>query len=149
LILKTLLDGSAEKYCSKCDHVFFDAPSPAVIIGVIEDHRILLTRSVGWEHPYWGLVAGHIRTGESAEETVVREVREEVGLEIFDLKILGTYARNPDLLMIGFVAKTRYDKIEKSQELEKASWFSIDEELPLRPNSIASQVVEKIRSRRK
>jgi NAD+ diphosphatase len=147
LELKTLLDGSVEKYCPNCDHVFFDEPSPAVIVAVINDNNILLTRSIGWEHPYWGLVAGHIKSGETAEETAVREVNEEVGLNIKSLSILGTFAsKDRDLLMIGFKAYSENTNIKKSQELEKAEWFGLNDLLPTRPSSIASQVVSKITS---
>lgn len=135
-------------YCKECDHVFFDAPSPAVIVAVTEADRILLTRSVESalrKSSYWGLVAGHVKSGETAEETAIREVREEVGLEIFDLKILRTYVRKEgNLLMIGFTAKTKNISIKESKELEKATWFRLNEPLPLRPNSIAFQVVEQI-----
>jgi len=144
LASKTLLDGSREKYCQKCDRVFFDEPSPAVIVAVIHNDRILLTRSVGWNHPYWGLVAGHVASGETAEETAVREVREEVGLDVSTLEIVGTYAaRARNLLMIGFESKTECTDIKKSQELQEAAWFKMDERLPLRPNSIAHQVAVK------
>ena len=150
LIFKTLLDGSAEEYCKSCDYVFFDTPSPAVIVAVIERDRVLLTRSVGWEHPYWGLIAGHLKSSENAEEAVIREVCEEIGLEISDLEILGTFLR-PDrhrnLLMIGFTAKANSVSIRKSEELEKATWFSLYETLPLRPNSIANQLIKQILSR--
>lgn len=148
LTFKTLLDGSSERYCSICDHVFFDSPSPAVIVAVTEADRVLLTRSVGWEHSYWGLVAGHVRSGETAEETAVREVHEEVGLEIFNLEILGTYARGREQLMIAFTAETNSDDIRISEELEKAAWFRLDEQLPFRPNSITSQIIEKILHKR-
>lgn len=142
LILKTLLDGSKEKYCPNCDHVFFDTPSPAVIIAVTEGDRVLLTRSVEWKHPHWGLIAGHVKSGENAEEAVTREVREEAGLEIFDLEILGTYVRNHELLMIAFTAKAKNGGIRKSVELENAAWFKLSEPLPMRPDSIASKVVK-------
>lgn len=141
---KTLLDGSREKYCQKCDRVFFDEPSPAVIVAVTHNDRILLTRSVGWNHPYWGLVAGHVASGETAEETAIREVREEVGLNVSTLEILGTYAAKArNLLMIGFKSQTEGTDIKKSQELQEAAWFKMDEPLPLRPNSIANQVATK------
>ena len=144
LTSKVLLDGSREKYCQKCDRVFFDEPSPAVIIAVTNNDRILLTRSVGWNHPYWGLVAGHVISGETAEETAVREVREEVGLNVSALEIIGTYAAiGRDLLMVGFKSQTECADIKKSQELQEAAWFKMDEPLPLRPDSIAHQVAAK------
>lgn len=141
LIFKTLRDGSRERYCSDCDHVFFDAPSPAVIVAVTTADKILLTRSVGWEHPYWGLIAGHVKSGETAEAAAIREVHEEVGLEIRDLNILRTYAKSQDLLMIGFAAKTNVEGITKSEELEEAAWFELDAPLPLRPKSISWHLV--------
>ena len=140
LIFKTLLDGSKERYCPECDRVFFDTPSPAVIVAVIHADRILLTRSVDWTQPFWGLVAGHVKSGETAEDAAFREVREEVGLDIFALQILGTYTTR-DLLMIGFTAETERDGIQKSIELETAAWFPVHEPLPLRPGSVAHQVV--------
>jgi len=143
LIYKTLLDESVERYCPDCDRVFFDTSSPTVIVAIINANRILLTRSVGWKHPYWGLIAGHIKSGETAEEAAMREVHEEVCLEFFDLKILRTYTvKDRNLLMIGFTAKTKNVSIKKSKELEKAAWFKLCEPLPLRPNSIAAQVVK-------
>jgi len=144
LASKVLLDGSREKYCQKCDRVFFDEPSPAVIVAVTNNDMILLTRSVGWNHPYWGLVAGHVISGETAEETAIREVHEEVGLDISTLEILGTYAaKSRNLLMIAFKSHTEGTDIKKSQELQEASWFKMDEPLPLRPKSIAHQVATK------
>jgi NAD+ diphosphatase len=145
LVPKILLDGSEEKYCATCDHVFFDSPTPAIIVAVIMNNQILLTRSVGWNHLYWGLIAGHIKAGESAEETVVREVYEEVGLKISNPYFLGTYAhKQRNLLMIGFKAETKEMQIKKSIELEEVSWFKLTKKLPLRPNSISHQIVEKI-----
>ena len=142
---KTLLDGSIEKYCSQCDRVFFDAPSPAAIVAVINGDKILLTRSVGWNHPYWGLVAGYIKSGETAEEAAIREVKEEVGLDVKKLHIIGTFAsKDLDLLMVGYSANSENMDINMSQELEKAEWFYLGNDLPVRPCSIASQVISRI-----
>jgi NAD+ diphosphatase len=147
LILKNLLDGSREKYCKTCTHVFFDAPSPAIIVAVTREDNILLTRSIEWKHPYWGLIAGHVKSGETAEEAVIREVHEEVGIDIFDVEILGTSVKNHELLMIEFTAKTRSNTLKKGKELEKVAWFNLNDPLSLYPNSIANKVVNKIISR--
>jgi len=148
LVFKTLLDGSRERYCPGCDHVFFDEPSPAVIVAVTRRDKILLTRSVEWKHPYWSLVAGHVKSGETAEEAAVREVKEETGVQIFNLQILGTYApEHRDLLIIGYGAETDDTGIKRSQELEKADWFSLHDPLPLRPDSTAAKIVAKILER--
>ena len=71
LIRKMLLDRSHEKYCQTCDRVFFDSPLPAIIVAVMNNDQIILTRSIEWTHQYWGLIAGHIRSGETAEEAAL------------------------------------------------------------------------------
>jgi len=145
LALKTLDDGSEEKYCGVCDHVFFETPSPAVLVLVTNSDRVLLARGVGWKHLYWGLISGHIRTGSTAEETAVREVREEVGLEVSNLKLVRTYAaRERRLLMLAFIAEAERTSIKKSQELEDAHWFSLSEPLPMRPESTSGRFVKHI-----
>ncbi|MGD8505345.1 MAG: NUDIX domain-containing protein [Candidatus Bathyarchaeota archaeon] len=150
LIPKILLDGSKERYCSACNYVFFSTPSPAVIVMVASKNRILLARGVGWKHPYWGLISGHIKRDETAEQTAIREVQEEVGLEISNLKILKTcVAGDYGLLMIAFKAKTRGMIIKKSKELEEAKWFDINKPLPLRSTSIAANVVKHVYPRTK
>ena len=136
-------------YCSKCDHVFFDAPSPSVIVVVTNADKILLTRGVEWKHSYWGLVAGHLKAGETAEEAAIREVHEEVGLAISNLKLLKTFIKtdegaDSDLLMIAFTAEANDTEIRKGKELEKAAWFKLSEPLPLRPNAISTQIITQV-----
>jgi NAD+ diphosphatase len=145
LVFKTLLDGSREKYCGECDYVFFHTPSPAVIVMVTNSNRVLLARGVGWKHPYWALISGHIKVGDTAEQTAIREVREEVGLEIYNLEFLRTYpTKYRDLLMIAFKAETEETSIKKSQELEDARWFDLGAPLPMRTESIAAHVVKHV-----
>lgn len=142
LVFKTLLDGSREKYCDECDYVFFNTPSPAVIVMVTNFDRVLLARGVGWKHPYWGLISGHIKIGDTAEQTAFREVHEEVGLRVSNLEFLRTYpTKYEDLLMIAFKAKTEDTTIRKSQELQDARWFNLSDPLPMRPESTAARVV--------
>lgn len=112
LTLESLRDETKAKYCQKCDHVFFEAPFPAVIAAVTNADRIQLTRSVEWKHPFWGLIAGHLNAEETAEGAAVREVREEAGLTVSSLKILKTFLRkatgtDSDLLMIAFAGVTK------------------------------------------
>jgi NAD+ diphosphatase len=145
LIFKGLLDGSEEKYCQICDRVFFNSPSPAVIVAITQDENVLLTRSVGWKHMYWGLVAGHIKPGETAEEAVIREVREEVGLNVYQTHFIGSYGlKNRNILMLGFQVNPKNSGITRSQELEQAAWFKSSEPLPIRPNSITTKILERI-----
>jgi len=114
LVFKSLFDGSREKYCDECNYVFFLTPSPAVIVIVTNSNNVLLARGVGWKHPYWGFISGHIKVGDTVEQTTIREVREEVGLEVFNLEFLRTYAtKYRDLLMIEFKAETKETSIKK------------------------------------
>jgi len=107
--------------------------------------RVLLTRGIGWKHPYWALISGHITSRETAEETAIREVYEEVGLEVSSLELLRTYVTKiHDLLMIAFKAETKNTSIKKSQELEDANWFDLYHPLPMRPESIASKVIKHV-----
>lgn len=144
LTLKLLYDGSNEKYCQECNHVFFNSPSPAIIVAVVNESRILLTRSIEWTHPYWGLIAGHLKSGETAEHAAKREILEEVGIPIHNVTILRTFIHQENLLMIAFEACTSERKLSPSQELAAATWFNLYEPLPLRPTSIASQVVRQL-----
>jgi len=133
LTFKTLSDGSKEKYCAQCDHVFFETAYPAVIVAVATDDKVLVNER--------GLIAGYIRLEETAEEAAIRETREEVGLEISDLTFISTYsAKKRNLLMIGYKARTKDTLIKKSAELKKAVWCDLDKPLPLRPRSIAAKL---------
>lgn len=143
LASKTLHDGSKEKYCSSCDQVFFRTPSPCVIVMVTSADSVLLARGIEWKRPYWGLISGHVRWAETAEEAAVREVREEVGLKVTSLRFLRTYStERQNLLMIAFKAETTETSIKKSQELEDARWFELCNPLPMRPESTAAHVVK-------
>ena len=114
--------------CPKCKATEYPKISPAVIVAIIdrEKDKILLTKyKLGY--PYYALVAGYIEIGETPEETVIREVKEEVGINIKNLK---PYKIQPwsysDALMLGFVAELDGSSelnIQKD-ELEFAGWFT-------------------------
>ena len=72
--------------CPACGRVFYPRINPAVIIGVTNGDQLLLTKYAGRDVPYYALVAGFTEIGESFEETVRREVREETGLEITNIR---------------------------------------------------------------
>jgi len=112
---------------------------------VTDKKKILLARGIEWKYPYWALISGHIKSGETAEKTAIREVREEVGLEVSNLEFLGTHATKvQNLLMIAFKVKTKNTSIKKSQELEDAKWFDSSYPLPVRHDSIAAQVIRHV-----
>jgi len=81
----------------------------------------------------------------TAEKAALREVSEEVGLEVINLECLRTYITNVhDLLMIAFRAEAENTTIKTSQELEDAKWFDLNQPLPMRPESIAARVIKHV-----
>jgi NAD+ diphosphatase len=143
---KDLFDGTTEKYCANCDYVFFPNPSAVVTVMITRDKKILLARGVGWDHEYWGLIAGHIQPGESAEDAARREVSEEVDLSLANLKFLESYATKTDRdnLILAFHGEAESDDIKISQELTVAKWFDLGSVLPIRKNSIIEKLVQKL-----
>ncbi len=125
---------TTEKKCQQCQKSFFPKLSPAVLVLIQRGDEVLLAR--GPQHPpdMYTVLAGFIDLGESAEETVHREVREEVGLEVKNLKYFGSQSRPfPDSFMIAFTADYLRGEIKiDPSELEEARWFHRDA-LPLLP----------------
>ena len=125
---------TTEKKCPQCQKSFFPKLSPAILVLIQRGDEILLAR--GPQHPpeMYSVLAGFIDLGESAEETVHREVREEVGLEVKNLKYFGSQSWPfPDSFMVAFTADYLRGDIQiDPSELEEARWFHRDE-LPLLP----------------
>lgn len=135
--------------CPACGRLFYPRINPAVIVLVTNGGRVLLTRKANNLYPFWSLVAGFVEAGESLEETVGRELREETGLRVRDVR----YAMSqpwpfPNNLMIGFTAEyAGGDLRPDGGELDAAGWFGPDE-LPAIPGpvSIARRLIEKWRN---
>ena len=125
---------TTEKKCLQCQKSFFPKLSPAILVLIQRGDEILLAR--GPQHPpeMYSVLAGFIDLGESAEETVHREVREEVGLEVKNLKYFGSQSWPfPDSFMIAFTADYVRGEIKiDPSEIEDARWFHRDA-LPLLP----------------
>jgi NADH pyrophosphatase NudC (nudix superfamily) len=83
--------GRERLLCEGCGFVHYDNPLP-VVAGIVETAAgVVLVRSHGWPEKMFGLVTGFLERGETPEEAVVREVREEVGLEAKVLSLVGVY----------------------------------------------------------
>lgn len=119
--------------CEGCGHIVYPRISPAVIVGITDGDRLLITRYAGRESKRYGLVAGFCEIGESAEETVAREVMEEVGLKV---KNICYYKSQPwgfsgDLLIGYFAEVDGNEKIVMDEnELSEAIWMKREEILP-------------------
>ncbi len=138
------LDGWG-KACPGCRHTLYPPVSPAAIV-LIHDgaDRALLTSKPGWGQRY-SLVAGFVEPGETLEQCVAREVLEEVGVEVTDIRYVGSQPWPfPHQLMVGFMARYAGGDIAiDTAELADARWFTRDAlpELPP-PFTISRQIIE-------
>lgn len=131
--------------CPRCGLQQFPRVSPAVITLIEDGDRMLLARSPHFVKGVYSTLAGFVEPGESLEETVIREVREEVGVELTDVRYFSSQPWPfPHSLMVGFVARYAGGEIVPQEgEIEDARWFTPDD-LPLLPPglSIARALIE-------
>lgn len=139
------LAGSWGKRCRSCNSDHFPHIHPCAIILVKRGKELLLTRKAEWAPGRYSLVAGFLDFGESLEECAIREVREETGIEICNVRYVGSQNWPfPAQLMAGFVADYAGGEIVvETDELEDARWFPIDA-LPSMPppRSIARWIID-------
>jgi NAD+ diphosphatase len=125
----TPLSGNWGRRCSDCNYEHFPAIHPCAIILVRRGAEFLLVRKKEWQPGRYGLVAGFLDMGESLEECAVREVQEETGISVTNVRYVGSQCWPfPSQLMAGFVADFAGGEIKVAQdELEDARWFSLEE----------------------
>jgi len=132
------------RICSECGHVAYPHVTPATLILVYDGPRLLLAQKPGWGTLY-SILAGFVESGESLEDCVRREVKEEVGIEVTELAYAGSQPwPYPHQLMVGFRARYAGGAIKvDGEELERAGWFTIDglPDLPS-PVSLSRQMID-------
>jgi NAD+ diphosphatase len=140
------LPGEWGKACSACQGHHFPRIHPCVIGLVVRDREILLARKPEWAPGRYSLVAGFVEFGECLEEAMAREVEEETGIQIANVRYLGSQSWPfPSQLMCGFVADYAGGEIElRDQELAEAYWCPL-ERLPNLPpkRSIARHIIDR------
>ncbi|MGD1855433.1 MAG: NAD(+) diphosphatase [Leptolyngbyaceae cyanobacterium] len=133
------------KRCPQCGLSQYPRLSPAVIMLVYRGAEVLLARAPRFRPGMYSVLAGFVEPGESLEETVAREVREEVGVEVTDIRYFGSQPWPfPNSLMIGFTARyASGDIVVDPVEIETADWFTQDS-LPPVPGklSIARKLID-------
>lgn len=136
--------------CSACGQLHFARISPAIIVLVQRGDEALLGRSHHFAPGVYSTLAGFVEPGESLEECVHREIAEEVGVSVTDLRYFGSQPHPfPNSLMVGFVAQWLSGDIRiDPAEIEDARWFTADDlpDLP-HPMSIARALIEDFVSR--
>ena len=128
-------DKERMRFCPECGQMEYPKLSPAVIIGVTHGDKLLLSKYAGRAYKNYALLAGFTEIGETVEETVRREVMEEVGLKVKNIRY---YKSQPwsftDTLLMGFYCDLDSDDEQVTldqQELSMAAWYS-REEIPVR-----------------
>ncbi len=138
-------DTDISKKCEHCGKEIWPQLATAIIVLIRKDNEVLLVHANSFRDDHYGLVAGFVETGETLEEAVYREVMEETGLHITNLRYFGSQPwPYPCGLMVGFTADYDSGKIHlQRSELSKGSWFDKDH-LPHIPEklSIARQLLD-------
>jgi NAD+ diphosphatase len=120
-----------QRRCSNpdCSSIFFPRIDPAVIMRVEYGDKVLLARQASWAPGMHSVLAGFVELGETLEDSVRREVKEEVGLDLTDVHYFASQPWPfPASLMVGFVATAADNRINvNTQELEMARWFTREE----------------------
>jgi NAD+ diphosphatase len=131
--------------CPNCGLVNYPRIAPAVIVAVERGDELLLARNSNFPAAFYSILAGFVEAGESLEETVRREIREEVSIEVKDITYFGSQSWPfPNSLMIGFTAKYASGEICVDQnEVADASWFRYDNLPRIPPRlSISRQLID-------
>jgi len=134
------------KVCSKCGFRTYPRISPATITAVTPGNQILLARAKRFPSELYSVIAGFAEPGETLEECVKREIMEETGIDVKNIRYFGSQPWPfPDSLMIAFTADFEGGEIRiYKKELVDARWFTADA-LPKIPDklSIARRLIDR------
>lgn len=135
--------------CPACGHIIYPIISPAVIVAITDQDRLLLARNAYGAFHHFSLIAGFVEVGETLEQALCREIMEEVGLHVKDIRYLASQAWGlSQSLMLGFHAQLDGppEITLQTSELAEARWFS-RQELPDYTNlsSIAFETIDLFR----
>jgi|TARA_B100000767_G_scaffold274407_1_gene307300 NAD+ diphosphatase len=114
--------------CGACRFIAYPRLSPSIIVLITKGEEMLLARNAAWPPGMYSTLAGFVEAGESIEQTVHREVMEEVGLDVGELKYFGSQSWPfPNSLMLGFHAKyVGGDIVCQPGEIADAQWYTKD-----------------------
>ncbi len=124
--------------CPSCGYKSYPPVSPAVMILVTHQGKLLLARKPIWPNGRFSAIAGFVEPGETLEDTIKRETREEVGVEVKNIHYFGSQPWPfPHSLMIAFTAEYAGGELRPDgEEIVEARWFD-PRELPKLPGSIS------------
>lgn len=141
----TQLAGDRAKRCPNCGLVNYPRLCPAIIVLISRGDELLLARANRFPQALYSVLAGFVEPGESLEETVIREVKEEVGILVKNIRYFGSQSWPfPNSLMIGFTADYADGEIViEEKEIADAAWFKKDNLPQIPPKlSIARKLID-------
>lgn len=139
-----LADGGRAMTCLRCDHASYPRLNPCIIVAVTRGDALLLAAARGRRANFYSTLAGFIEPGESVEQAVAREVREEVGIEVANIRYFTSQPWPfPSQLMLGFYADYAAGEFKLDpEEIEDAGWFTMADLPPTPPRaSISGQLI--------
>lgn len=133
------------RVCPACGQRHYPRLSPAIIVAVVRDGRLLLARNRNFKAGFHSVLAGFVEPGESFEQCVKREVYEEAGIQVADIRYFGSQPWPfPDSLMVAFTATHAAGEIRvDGEEIESAGWYTPATFPPLPPpGSISRRLID-------
>jgi NAD+ diphosphatase len=144
---KEIGDEGIIPYCENCKIPLWDMFTTSIITAVVNEYgEIALLKQNYVSTTKYVCVAGIMKIGESAEDTVVREVKEEIGQDVKSLQFIKSYPyEKRGMLMLGYKANVSKQSLKLSGEVDSAQWVKLGEALSLlREGSIGWQLVKTI-----
>ena len=120
--------GERALQCTACGYLSYPRISPAVIVAVVRGKSILLARARRFPPGMYSVLAGFVEPGETLEECVVREVREETGVEVKNIRYFASQPWPfPHSLMVAFTAEHASGEIRVDpEEIVDAGWYTVE-----------------------
>jgi NAD+ diphosphatase len=134
------------KVCTACGFTTYPRISPAVIVAVIKDGHILLGSSKRFPQSFYSVLAGFVEPGETFEQCIKREIKEEAGIDVKNIRYFASQPWPfPDSMMVGFTAEyAGGDICADGEEVIDVQWFSADNlpQIPANKTIIARRLID-------
>lgn len=147
LIGKEIGDEGVIPFCDSCNVTLWDMFTTSIIAAVVNEYgEVALLRQGYVSQTNYVCVAGIMKLGESAEETVIREIKEEINQDVESLEFIRSYPyEKKEMLMLGYKATVKKKDFKLSGEVDSAVWVKFEKALSLlREGSIAWQLVKTV-----
>lgn len=142
------MEDNKSKTCKNCGNLYFPELSTAIIVGIKKGDSLLLAHNAHFPEGLYSLIAGFVELGETFEAAVHREIMEEVGIKVKNIKYLKSQPWPfPHSLMVGFTAEYESGEITPDNvEILDAGWFTKEKLPPSIPtsNTIARKIIDHV-----